>query len=52
MLKKLDLAAGSLLVVGGLNWLSVGAGRLDLVSIQTFRRPDLVHDPSPTGRRH
>jgi CBS domain-containing protein/uncharacterized membrane protein YuzA (DUF378 family) len=38
MLKKLDLAARSLLIVGGLNWLSVGAGRFDLVAWATRSR--------------
>ena len=32
MMKKLDLAAASLGIVGGLNWLSVAAGKFDLVS--------------------
>jgi hypothetical protein len=31
MLKKLDVAANSLLIVGGMNWLSAGVGGLDLV---------------------
>jgi CBS domain-containing protein/uncharacterized membrane protein YuzA (DUF378 family) len=44
MLKKLDLAARSLLIVGGLNWLSVGAGRFDLVAWATRsrKRPNIA----------
>jgi CBS domain-containing protein/uncharacterized membrane protein YuzA (DUF378 family) len=44
MLKKLDLAARSALIVGGLNWLSMGAGRFDLVAWATRsrKRPNLA----------
>jgi uncharacterized membrane protein YuzA (DUF378 family) len=38
MMKKLDLAAASLVIVGGLNWLSVAAGKFDLVSAVTGKR--------------
>jgi CBS domain-containing protein/uncharacterized membrane protein YuzA (DUF378 family) len=45
MLKPFDLAARSLLIVGGLNWLSIGAGKTDLVALATrshFGRPNLA----------
>ena len=44
MLKKVDMAARSLLIVGGLNWLSMGADRFDLVAWATGnrRRPNLA----------
>jgi uncharacterized membrane protein YuzA (DUF378 family) len=32
MMKKMDLAMTSLGILGGLNWLSVAAGRFDLIS--------------------
>jgi CBS domain-containing protein len=38
MSRKLDLAAGSLLVAGGLNWLSVALARFDLVAWATRSR--------------
>lgn len=38
MMKKLDLAAASLVIVGGLNALSVAAGRFDLISAMTGKR--------------
>jgi CBS domain-containing protein/uncharacterized membrane protein YuzA (DUF378 family) len=38
MFKKLDLAARSLLIIGGLNWLSTGAGRFDIVAWATRSR--------------
>ena len=43
-MKKLDLAARSLLIVGGLNWWSVGAGRFDLVAWATRspKRPNVA----------
>jgi uncharacterized membrane protein YuzA (DUF378 family) len=31
MMKKLDLVAASIGIVGGVNWLSIGAGKYDLV---------------------
>jgi CBS domain-containing protein/uncharacterized membrane protein YuzA (DUF378 family) len=45
MLKPFDLAARSLLIVGGLNWLAIAAGRRDLVadaSRSRFGRPNLA----------
>ena len=45
MLKPFDLAARSLLIVGGLNWLSIAAGKTDLVAAATrgrFGRPSLA----------
>lgn len=45
MLKPFDLAARSLLIVGGLNWLAIAAGRRDLVADATrsrFGRPNLA----------
>jgi CBS domain-containing protein/uncharacterized membrane protein YuzA (DUF378 family) len=44
MFKKLDLAARSLLIVGGLNWLANGAGRFDLVAWATGdrKRPNIA----------
>ena len=30
-MKKLDLVAASIGIVGGVNWLSIGAGRYDLI---------------------
>jgi CBS domain-containing protein/uncharacterized membrane protein YuzA (DUF378 family) len=45
MFKPFDLAARSLLIVGGLNWLSIGAGKTDLVALATrsrFGRPNLA----------
>jgi CBS domain-containing protein/uncharacterized membrane protein YuzA (DUF378 family) len=44
MLKKLDLIARSLLIVGGLNWLSVGADRFDFVAWTTRsrKRPNIA----------
>jgi CBS domain-containing protein/uncharacterized membrane protein YuzA (DUF378 family) len=44
MLKKLDVAAHSLLIVGGMNWLSAGVGGLDLVARATGS------SPASTGR--
>ena len=38
MLRPFDLAARSLLTVGGLNWLSVAAGKFDLVAEATRSR--------------
>jgi CBS domain-containing protein len=38
MSRKIDLAAGSLLVAGGLNWLSVALARFDLVAWATRSR--------------
>jgi uncharacterized membrane protein YuzA (DUF378 family) len=35
MFKKLDLAAASIGIVGGLNWLSVAAGKVDLLGKAT-----------------
>lgn len=31
MMKKLDLVAASLAIVGGVNWLAIGAGRYDMI---------------------
>jgi uncharacterized membrane protein YuzA (DUF378 family) len=31
MMKKLDLVAASIGIVGGVNWLSIGAGKYDLI---------------------
>jgi CBS domain-containing protein len=45
MLKPFDLVARSLLIVGGLNWLSVASGKFDLVAEATrgkFGRPNIV----------
>jgi uncharacterized membrane protein YuzA (DUF378 family) len=45
MLKPFDLAARSLLIVGGLNWLSIAAGKVDLVAAGAgamFGRPNLA----------
>jgi CBS domain-containing protein len=45
MLKPFDLAARSLLLVGGLNWLAVGSGKVDLVAAATrshFGRPNVA----------
>jgi CBS domain-containing protein len=45
MLKPFDLAARSLLIVGGLNWLSIAAGKTDLVAAaerSRFGRPGLA----------
>jgi CBS domain-containing protein/uncharacterized membrane protein YuzA (DUF378 family) len=45
MLKPFDLAARSLLIVGGLNWLSIAAGKVDLVAEAArakFGRPNLA----------
>jgi CBS domain-containing protein len=45
MLKPFDLAARSLLIVGGLNWLAVGSGKVDLVAAATrshFGRPNVA----------
>ena len=39
MLKTLDIAAKSLLIVGGVNWLSAGVGGLDLVARATGSSP-------------
>lgn len=38
MMKKLDLAAASIGIVGGLNWLSVAAGRYDLIGAATGKK--------------
>jgi uncharacterized membrane protein YuzA (DUF378 family) len=38
MMKKLDLAAASLVIVGGLNWLSVAAGKYDLIAAATGKK--------------
>lgn len=38
MLRPFDLAARSLLIVGGLNWLSIAAGRYDFVAFLTGSR--------------
>jgi uncharacterized membrane protein YuzA (DUF378 family) len=38
MMKELDLAAASLVIVGGLNALSVAAGKFDLVSAMTGKK--------------
>jgi CBS domain-containing protein len=38
MLRPFDLAARSLLIVGGLNWLSVAAGKFDFVAYLTGSR--------------
>lgn len=38
MMKKLDLAAASLGIVGGLNWLAVASGKFDLISAATGKR--------------
>jgi uncharacterized membrane protein YuzA (DUF378 family) len=32
MMKKLDLVAASIGIVGGANWLSIGAGKYDLIA--------------------
>jgi CBS domain-containing protein len=44
MFKPLDLAARSLLIIGGLNWLSMGADRFDLVAWATGdrKRPNIA----------
>ena len=45
MLKPFDLAARSLVIVGGLNWLAIAAGKKDLVAEATrsrFGRPNLA----------
>ena len=45
MLRPFDLATRSLLVVGGLNWLAVGAGKFDLVAAvarSRFGRPNIA----------
>ncbi|HSP71217.1 MAG TPA: CBS domain-containing protein [Gaiellaceae bacterium] len=45
MLKPFDLAARSLLIVGGLNWLSIAAGKVDFVAEAArsrFGRPNLA----------
>jgi uncharacterized membrane protein YuzA (DUF378 family) len=38
MFKKLDLAAASLGIVGGLNWLSIASGKFDLIGNATGKR--------------
>ncbi len=45
MLRPFDLGTRSLLIVGGLNWLAVGAGKFDLVAAATrsrFGRPNIA----------
>jgi CBS domain-containing protein/uncharacterized membrane protein YuzA (DUF378 family) len=45
MFKPFDMAARSLLIVGGLNWLAIGSGKTDLVALATrsrFGRPNLA----------
>ncbi len=45
MFKPFDLAARSLLIVGGLNWLAIGSGKFDLVAAAThsrFGRPNVA----------
>ncbi len=45
MLRPFDLAARSLVIVGGLNWLSIAAGKVDLVAEATrskHGRPNLA----------
>ena len=37
-MKKIDLAAASLGIVGGLNWLSVAAGKFDLIAGATGKK--------------
>jgi uncharacterized protein len=38
MFRKLDLAAASIGIVGGLNWLAVAAGKFDLIGHATGKR--------------
>jgi uncharacterized membrane protein YuzA (DUF378 family) len=38
MMKKLDLAATSLVIVGGLNALAIAAGKFDLISAVTGKK--------------
>ena len=38
MMKKLDLAATSLVIVGGLNALAIAAGKFDLFSAMTGKK--------------
>lgn len=38
MMKKLDLAANSLVIVGGLNALAVAAGKFDLIAAATGKK--------------